>query len=172
MVNKITHEAKKSVLIIGFYLKPFTLSCCTMLLLSKSLVSMRRWHLKILKSAGKSKMTITTTVILQWFSLLTQGLAGDSIQQPPPPLPILCIFSFQPALSCPFPPPGSMSSLAFPILLPSTSNDMIFFTRSSSSFHKIKFLKQSLNEPRFLLLPYTSHIPLKLNRCVILVPND
>ena len=63
---------------------------------------------------------LCTTVILWPFSLLTQGLAGSSIQQPLPPLPILCIFPFQLALShvpfhhlAPCHPQLSLSSLIF-----------------------------------------------------------
>ena len=82
----------------------------------------------------------TTTVVLRPFSLHTQGLAGGSTQQPSPPLPILRIFLFQPALSL-----MSLSTTWLHVifglprpLLPSTSNDMIFFTQSSSSFRSTR----------------------------------
>ena len=66
---------------------------------------------------------ILTTVILWPFSLLMQGLASGSTQQPSPSLPILGIFPFQPALShvlfphlvpChPQPSPSSLTFLTF-----------------------------------------------------------
>ena len=88
------------------------------------------------------RLTTTTTVILQPFSLLMQELTGSSIQQPLPSLPILCHLSL--SFSCSLFNLHSLMSfsttwlhviLGLPHpLLPSTLNDMIFFTQSSS-FH-------------------------------------
>ena len=76
---------------------------------------------------------ITTTVVSRPFSLLTQGLASSFTQQLPPPFPLLHIFPFQPALShVPLHHQAPCHHCFSHPLLPSTSNDMIFFTQSSS----------------------------------------
>ena len=107
--------------------KKFEWLCHIKSLLTKNwwmLCSAVYWHFS--KTKQRKKCTTTTTVILWPFFPLKQELAGNSTQQPSPLLPILCIFPFQ--------PPDSMSILGLPHpLLPSTSNDMIFFTQSS--FH-------------------------------------
>ena len=82
-----------------------------------------------LKQIHEFYRLLNAPVVLQLFFLLMQGLEGSSTQQLPPPLPLLRIFPFQPALShIPF------HHLAPCPLSPSTSNDLIFFTQSSSSF--------------------------------------
>ena len=68
------------------------------------------------------------TVVLWPFFLLTQGLSGGSTQQPSP-FPYSLHLPLNSTLSCSFPPPWLHVILGLPLpILPSTLNNMIFFT--------------------------------------------
>ena len=123
--------------------------------------------------------TTTTTIVLQPFSLLTQGVgwwlltAVSSTSHAPAHPP----FSNH-ALSCPSLLHDFTSSSAFSSLSPSTSYDMLFFTQSLSSFHnacpshlnRFRFTTSDSNSIPILSVRDTLHIHRTIHHvCTIII---